>query len=295
MKILCIIVTYNGMRWIAKCLQSITQSTIPMDVFIIDNNSSDGTIDYLDSLKGNYIIHKSQINLGFGQANNVGIKYALSNGYDYVLLLNQDAYIKPDMIEKILPHMRVDGIYSPIHINGEEKRIDENFRKFSICSNPSILDDLCLSKDNSPYWVNSVNAACWFSPVSIFKRIGGFNPLFHHYGEDSNYISRMHFNNCCFYVVLDSFVVHDRKVFGNEILYRKDQLSRSFLRIATDINLNKTNRIKGYLKVLVSFIQKASLCKAIMQLPSATWLILSKHRKIKHSRELEIVEGTNWL
>ena len=44
MKILVIIVTYNGCRWIDKCLSSVMMSSVPVDCIIIDNNSQDETV-----------------------------------------------------------------------------------------------------------------------------------------------------------------------------------------------------------------------------------------------------------
>lgn len=295
MKIICIIVTYNGMRWIDKCINSILSSTIPLDIFVVDNCSTDGTIDYLDSISSSIILNKQEVNLGFGQANNLGIRYAIENNYDYVLLLNQDAYLKKDTIEKLLPHIGKNCIYSPIHINGKESRIDKNFKKITIDSNASIVDDLVLGIDNSPYEVLGVNAACWFSSVEVYRSIGGFNPLFHHYGEDSNYICRMHYHKYGFYIVLHSYVIHDRNNYGNEGIYKKDQLTRSFLRVATDINSSFFVRFKGYLLVFLSQIVHIGLMATFFQLPSAIWCIAYKHNKIRASRRREKELGQNWL
>ena len=46
-KILVIIVTYNGMEWMERCLDSVFNSTLPADVFIVDNGSNDGTQEYI--------------------------------------------------------------------------------------------------------------------------------------------------------------------------------------------------------------------------------------------------------
>ena len=48
MKILVIIVTYNGCRWIDKCLSSVMMSSVPVDCIIIDNNSQDETVKRKD-------------------------------------------------------------------------------------------------------------------------------------------------------------------------------------------------------------------------------------------------------
>ena len=79
-RVLVIVVTYNAMRWIDRCLGSLLASKPKPDVFVVDNASTDGTPDYLSSNFNDVIVNKPGRNLGFGQANNIGLKYALENG-----------------------------------------------------------------------------------------------------------------------------------------------------------------------------------------------------------------------
>ena len=92
-----IIVTYNAMPWLSKCLES----TKPYAIVVVDNNATDGTVSYI---KENYpliTILPQKENLGFGQANNIGMSYALKQGADYVFLLNQDAYLENDLFKLV--------------------------------------------------------------------------------------------------------------------------------------------------------------------------------------------------
>src|SRR5690606_28048723 len=88
-----VIVTYNGMKWIGDCLESLCQSSILSNVIIVDNNSEDNTVGYLKEKFPEAVILPQNQNLGFGKANNLGISYALENGADFVFLFNQDARI----------------------------------------------------------------------------------------------------------------------------------------------------------------------------------------------------------
>lgn len=49
MKVLAILVTYNAMRWIDRCLESLLTSSVQPDIFIKDNGSTDRTVDYIRS------------------------------------------------------------------------------------------------------------------------------------------------------------------------------------------------------------------------------------------------------
>ena len=121
--IYCVIVTYNGMQWMERCLSSLVQSTHPIIPVIIDNGSTDGTREYIETHYPQIPLMAQKTNLGFGQANNVGIRYSLSNGADYVLLLNQDAWIEKDMIDCLLSFADDNSLISPLHIDLEFCRI----------------------------------------------------------------------------------------------------------------------------------------------------------------------------
>jgi len=102
MKVLVIVVTYNALQWIDRCLASLLNSTIPVDCIVIDNMSTDDTVKYIKkSYKWVHLV-SSKKNLGFGQGNNIGLQYAIDNNYEFVYLLNQDAWIFPDTLRNLI-------------------------------------------------------------------------------------------------------------------------------------------------------------------------------------------------
>ena len=132
MKLLVVIVTYNAMQWAERCFDSLRKSTIVPDVFVVDNGSTDGTQTYIHEHYPEVIFQQSKENLGFGKANNIGLQYALDNEYDYVYLLNQDAWVMPDTFEKlIIVHKEHPeyGILSPFQMEANMEHIDKNFKK----------------------------------------------------------------------------------------------------------------------------------------------------------------------
>ncbi len=203
-----IIVTYNGMRWIDLCLKSLQdQSKV---IIVIDNNSDDDTVAFIAKKYSEVIILPQNKNLGFGKANNIGISYAISKGAEFVFLLNQDAYANKDCICNLLEvanNQKELSVFSPIHLNGKGTALD---RYFSFCAhkNSAFSEnkvEICL------YEVPMVNAAAWFVPAKIFESIGGFDPLFYHYGEDHNFCQRLEYHHFKIYVVSSLFIRHDRE------------------------------------------------------------------------------------
>lgn len=208
-KVCVIIVSYNFEPWIDKCLSSVFASTIHATVLVIDNNSSDNTVERIEKDYPKVKLIKNKENLGFGKANNVGLSYALENNYDYAFLLNQDTWIEKDMFEKLIEASKANpdyGIISPVHLSSDGKSLDHGF---AIYSNKQSIEEL-PHPSNQLVEIPFVNAAFWLLPIEIVKNIGGFSPLFYHYGEDRNYLLRMTFHKYKIGYLPNTFATHDR-------------------------------------------------------------------------------------
>ncbi len=225
-KVYIIIVTYNAMKWAEKCFSSLRKSSIPIQCIVVDNGSVDGTQDYIRKNFPEVELIQNEKNLGFGKANNIGIEKAYQNGADFFYLMNQDAWIFEDSIAKLLNvyenYANKDeiGILSPIHLDGTEKKLDIFLDKY-IASNfekTRMISDFYLQNIKPYYEINFVNAAHWFIPKSTIETVGGFNPYFFHYGEDNEYVNRVHFHQKKILLCAESKVVHD----GKQILRKVD-------------------------------------------------------------------------
>ncbi len=188
--ILVIIVSYNFERWMEKCLGSLQQSAIPVDVVVIDNASQDNTTYRIRNEYPWVHLIANKDNLGFGKANNIGLSLALSLSYKAVFLLNQDAWIEADVIKLLHQVSEANptyGILSPKHMTGKGDKLDPGFAHYI---NQSALS----ATDNTPIATPFINAAIWYLPTEVVKAVGGFSPLFYHYGEDKDYVNRLHFH-----------------------------------------------------------------------------------------------------
>ena len=174
-----VIVTYNGMKWINKCLSTLRLSTVSTTIGVVDNGSNDGTCDFILTNFPEVVLMPQNKNLGFGQANNKGMLYAMEQGANHVLLLNQDAYLQPEAIEMMLKVADGKNIVTPVHLCGDGSRIDSMFRLSLRRADNELFDDLLIKGQPEPsYSIGEVCAACWFMPSSLIKEVGGFNPLF---------------------------------------------------------------------------------------------------------------------
>ncbi len=297
MRIYAIIVTYNGRHWVDFCLGSLRKSSIPTIPIIIDNNSTDNSVTYIQKEYPEVILFPQEKNLGFGQANNVGLRYALAHNADYVLLLNQDAAIASNAIELMLAQSDGKSLLSPIHLNGDGTRLDHNFRQNTLLKSSLVIDDIFTGNLKSYYQIGEVCAACWLLPIAIIKKVGGFNPLFLQYGEDNNYYQRLCYYSVPTILVPAARAYHDRQVQGNIQVYNSRILYRQLLINATNVNFNLSQRLRAQLSILyVCYTRDLPCGKYIIGFYLLNILrLLGKVKLIVHSRKVEKHIQTIWL
>jgi len=101
-----VVVSYNSERDIARCLESVSRQTYsPLDVLVIDNDSSDGTEETVRGWATRVRFVRNSSNIGFAAAHNQGIR--LSAGA-YYLALNPDVEMTPAFVEELVKAMEVD-------------------------------------------------------------------------------------------------------------------------------------------------------------------------------------------
>ncbi|MBX2982317.1 MAG: glycosyltransferase family 2 protein [Flavobacteriales bacterium] len=275
---LAVIVTYNGMLWIERCLASVLESIGAVDIVVVDNGSTDGTQDRIRTAFPEVELIQAEENLGFGQANNIGLRKALHSDAPYVLLLNQDAWLTPGSLERLI-HMSEQhpqfGILSPMHLNGAGDRLDERFAEYIVpfkC--PDLYSDLVLGKVRpDPYPVSFVNAAGWLITRKCLRTVGGFNPNFFHYGEDSNYIHRLQYHGLRTGIVPSAWMHHDRSerqanpYFDDPVLLRARQLKIAF----ADPNMDRslTGELAAFKRKVRKFV--FSLQRTEARIAMAEW------------------------
>lgn len=226
MKICTIVVSYNFEKWIHKCLSSLRNSSVETTILVIDNHSNDNTREIIANEYPDVALVTNKENLGFGKANNIGFQYAIDNGFDYVFLLNQDAWVEERTLEKLIKASQNHpefGIISPVHLNGTGEKLDFGFSEYSGLKNKEEAEKIETNITPCPF----INAAAWLIPVFVIRKTGGFAPIFPHYGEDVNYCQRVRKQKWRIGFVKGAFVFHDResrlitrgKFFYSEYIY----------------------------------------------------------------------------
>ncbi|OVE82305.1 hypothetical protein BVY04_01295 [bacterium M21] len=188
------IVTYNGAEWVPKCLSSIFSSSIVPEVVVVDNASRDNTIEIVENDFPKAELIQLTTNIGFGQANNIGINTGMKLGAEYFFLVNQDTYLMSNCIDELYKSARERpeyGILSPVHLSYEGNQLNPSFANYLTESSPEVLSDYFLGQPRDFIDMKFVAAAFWFVPRKVFEETGGFDPVYFLYGEDNDLLTRI--------------------------------------------------------------------------------------------------------
>lgn len=304
-----IIVTYNGAKWIKKCIESLLLSDLSTKIVLIDNNSSDDTVAFVSTNFPSVVVLENKLNLGFGKANNLGISFALKNNADYVFLLNQDAYINKatlnDLVTLSIQNPNY-GIISPIQFNYEGDDLEEYFKTF-IKNNAALnlFTDVVLKKEiDKLYEVPFIQAAVWLLPAKTIYEVGGFDPIFFHYGEDDNYCQRMKYHNYLIGIAPHIYAYHygtkvdktEEVKFSNKYF---QNLEKKLKVKYADINLDIQESITKKMKLeIFKLILKNSIklnFKNVVGYIKEIQVLNSIFKPIFESRKINTNKGSHYL
>ena len=295
--IYAVVVTYNGMQWYDRCIGSLLNSDEPVRVIVIDNASSDGSANHIESHFPEVHLIRSSENLGFAKANNIGIRYAYDKGADYVFLLNQDAWVEGNTLCKLVQTFRDNenvGVVSPMHFNGEGTDLDW---KFATCMSGDFVSDAYMNRLKPSYPIRSVNAAAWLISRHCIETIGGFDTnLFVHYGEDGNYCQRIQYHGLKLLVNTHCRIYHDREFRrGHEDSYQKSVFDQTDTNRKLEwgninVNLDVEKQIQNVRRSIMKCRLKFKFDKVRQLQEEESFL-----ERVLRSREVNSHKGLSWL
>ena len=196
MKILAAIVTYNRLKLLKRCIKYINKQTRKVDdLIVINNSSSDGTVDFLIK---NKIKHITQINSGSAGGWNAAIKYALDNNFDKIWLMDDDGFPHYNSLEYLYDNH--DDQYSCVSsIVIDEKNHSSLVFPMPILNNKKLpvlfsarrkkytIDDF----SEEEIYLNKYNFCHLFNGALIslkhIKLIGNINSNFFMYGDEVDF------------------------------------------------------------------------------------------------------------
>lgn len=123
MKYSIVILNWNRCADTLECLASIQRLHIPCSTIVVDNGSTDGSLEAIRAAFPTIQIIEMGSNLGYAAGNNRGIKAALDQGADWIVLLNNDTVIAPQFLDALqeasLAHPRAGAFGAKIYYYDE--------------------------------------------------------------------------------------------------------------------------------------------------------------------------------
>jgi GT2 family glycosyltransferase len=195
-----VIVNWNGRRLLDACLEAVFAQTTPPDVvLVVDNGSSDGSVQHLRDRWSVVRVIALDWNSGVATANNAGIRAALDAGAGYVLLLNNDA----DMRSPALAELRralddagedVWAAAPKILYRSEPGRIwsaGGAFEWWRGLSRDRGTDEPDRGQYDQPADIDYANTCCLLVRAETFARVGLMDEAYFMYYDDADFSARI--------------------------------------------------------------------------------------------------------
>jgi len=198
-KVAVVVLAWNGKPLTLECLDSLAALRYEnASVILVDNASADGTADAVRKAHGDRVaVIENEENLGFARGNNVGIRRALDEGADFVLLLNNDTVVDPALLDRLVEVIAGSdeiGIVGPkIYYASPPDRIW--FAGGEVLLSRGLSRHIGIrERDTGRYDsirdVDYVTGCALLARREVFEKIGYLDPVFTAYYEDTDFCMR---------------------------------------------------------------------------------------------------------
>lgn len=305
MNVIVIILTYNGRRWIEECLKSVLATGLDNQrVLVVDNASTDGTPEMVRQQFPRVRLRQNERNLGFAAGNNVGIKLALDEGAEYVMLLNQDTTVAIDCFVRLeeAAKDRPFGVFAPLQLRYDGSGIDPGMRRGMLVESGEFIDDLWRGQQRKTYPLKEAYGGAVLFHRTVLEAVGLFDECFFLYGEDEDLCRRIRHAGFQFNLVPGALVYHWHTLvqLENEGKEKTNPHTRRavLLLALKDIQRTWTSRCLYTVKMLLSKGLYALLrldFPALLRCVEDSVWFFSGLRRIKKSRDFDkrVFEAAN--
>ena len=302
-KVIVIILNWNGREDTLECLASVMQLKYTSnEIVVVDNGSTDGSVEAISEQYPGVALLQTGSNLGYAGGNNVGIEYALGHGADYVLILNNDVVVAPDLLTEFMnaANLLPDGavLGAKLYSYDQPDTLCSLAGRWNSAS--SSFDYIGRNqKDGPPFdgmlQVDYVIGCALFSSTNTFRNVGLLDERFFLNYEETDwcYRARAKGYKCVvipkaklWHKVSSSFggsdsPIHTYFMSRNELIWAKKHLSAAVIRKL------KQRRIANAKRILFPHLQIP--CKERRSAKGLIWSIATWVKTIKRN----IADPTN--
>ncbi len=193
-KLAIVIINWNSYEVTEMTILSLHNTSFKeYDIILIDNHSTDGSLEKLEATFKEITILKSNENLGFAGGNNLGIQYAIDHGYKYTMLLNNDVEVESNFIEPLVERLEgnshIGAVQPLIYFHHDRSVIWNAGCKFNPWLGISISNgynqrDEGQKERFKEKKIDWITGCAFMVKTEILAQIGGLNSQFFIYYED---------------------------------------------------------------------------------------------------------------
>lgn len=230
-----IVLNYKNLADTVACLASLRKITYnKYRIVVVDNDSRDGSYESLKERETDCCILQSGENRGYAAGNNIGIRYALEHGADYVCILNNDVEAEPDFLTKLVRYMESApdvGMTGPVVYEfAERDRIQS--AGFSICVGRGNTEPLlqgktktALNREKTAEFCDGLSGTCLLVKREVLEKAGLIPETYFLFFEEMEWCLHIRKNGYKLATVLTAAVYHK----GSATLKKTSTLSRYYM------------------------------------------------------------------
>lgn len=190
-KVTIIILNWNGMNDTIECLESLKHVNYPnYDILLVDNGSTDGSVECFKAMYPNIEIIENERNLGFAEGNNIALRLVASRNSDYALLLNNDTVVDCNFLSELIylaENNKNIGIVGPtVYYYSDIEKIQSAGGK------------ICWNKGSAPHFTNNdkvkdvdyIMGCALLAKAELIRDIGYLNSKYFAYWEEVDWCVR---------------------------------------------------------------------------------------------------------
>lgn len=303
MDVSIICVNWNSVDYLRECLTSIYQTTrgLSFEIIVVDNASPAGDVTILQQEFPEIKLVKSERNLGFAGANNLGFRHSVG---DHVLFLNPDTRLITPAISILLGHLRSlpgAGIVGCKLLNSNLSIQTQSIQKF-----PTILNQLfdieylrvrwpnvklwelgpLFAETAGPIKVEVIPGACQFLKREVFEAAGLYSEDYFMYAEDIDLNFKVAALGLGSYYIGEAVIIHHG---GKSSRQQKLTQWSTKMKFRAMVTLYRKWHGRLYSAAYRAAMAASALCRL------AILALVFPFRTVKQSRDMVRIAAVKWL
>lgn len=187
-----VILNWNGKEDTLACLSSLSKVLYtPFQTVVVDNGSTDGSIEAIRRTFPQVTLIENGKNLGFAGGNNVGIRWALAQGADAVFLLNNDTVVDPHILQAFTSGSKAGVLGAKLYLHSEPDRFDHLGGRWN--KKRAAFDFVALREKDTGQLHPPLDYACGaalFVKREVFEAVGLLEEKFFLIWEEADFCMR---------------------------------------------------------------------------------------------------------